>query len=228
MQTEMQREITESPVSFDKVMATAGRWIVAADALAALGAELRLLQMGTETSPDVRAALTAVSAAAGLEDLNALPGPQRDAAIGLIRMTLHHAIELVEDPSRSPGWTYTDPAILQGWGRGSMVVPGALKAAPELTNVQSFLDIGTGVGLLAVAAARVWPDAKIVGIDIWPPSLKLAETSVRAAWLQDHITIRTQDVAAWRTLNSTTACGSLRSSSTERNSRPRCHARFAR
>jgi SAM-dependent methyltransferase len=196
MQAEMQRERTESPVSFDKLMATAGRWIVAADALAALGAELRLLQLGTETSPDVRAALTAVSAAAGLEDLNALPEPQRDAVIGLIRMTLHHAIELVEDPSRAPGWTYTDPAILQGWGRGSMVVPGALKAAPELMNVRSFLDIGTGVGLLAVAAARVWPDAKIVGIDIWPPSLKLAETSVREAGLQDRITIRTQDVAA--------------------------------
>jgi hypothetical protein len=79
--------------------------------LAALGAELRMQQMGTETSPDVRAAFPA---AAGLEDLNGLPGPQRDAAIGLIRMTLHHAIELVEDPSRSPGWTYTDPAILQG------------------------------------------------------------------------------------------------------------------
>jgi cyclopropane fatty-acyl-phospholipid synthase-like methyltransferase len=77
-----------------------------------------------------------------------------------------------------------------------MVVPGALKAAPELTNVRSFLDIGTGVGLLAVAAARVWPDAKIVGIDIWPPSLKLAETSVREAGLQDRVTIRPQDVAA--------------------------------
>ena len=60
---------------------------------------------------------------------------------GLIRMGLHQASDLLDDPGRPPGWTFTDPAILQGWGRGSAVVPGVLAAAvPELAGVRSFLD----------------------------------------------------------------------------------------
>jgi SAM-dependent methyltransferase len=145
----------------------------------------------------VTGSLQAVSAAAGLPDLGELPPPQREMLIGLIRMGLHQAADLVDEPGRPPGWTFTDPAILQGWGRGSAMVPAALAAAaPELAGVRSFLDVGTGVGLLAVAAAGVWPQAAVVGIDIWNPALDAAAASVRAAGLADRITIREQDVTA--------------------------------
>jgi predicted O-methyltransferase YrrM len=197
MQAEMQRETTESPVSFEQVMASVGQWMVAAEALAAVGAELSLSPSGADVSPEVRSALRAVSSAAGLENLDRLPPQQREMAVGLIRLTLHHAVELVDRPARAPGWSYTEPAILEGWGRGSMIVPGAIKAtAPELADVRSFLDVGTGIGLLAVAAARVWPNASVVGIDIWSPSLELAQKTVREAGLEHRITIRDQDAAA--------------------------------
>ena len=42
----------------------------------------------------------------------------------------------------------------------------------------AFLDVGVGVGLLGVEMARLWPNLRIVGIDVWPPSLALARQNV--------------------------------------------------
>ncbi len=182
---------------FHDVMTVVSRWLTATEALAAVGAELTLMQAPEPGHPDVVSALAAVSAAAGLADLHELTGPQRQMVTGLVRMGLHQASDLLDDPGRPPGWTFTDSAILHGWGRGSMVVPAALVGAvPELAAVRSFLDVGSGVGLLAVAAAGVWPQATVVGIDIWGPSLEAAAANVRAAGLGDRITVRDQDVVA--------------------------------
>jgi SAM-dependent methyltransferase len=184
-------------MSFEDVMTVMGRWLTATEALAAVGAELTLKQAPEPGHPAVVGALQAVSAAGGLSGLDELTVPQRQMVTGLIRMALHQASDLLENPERPPGWTFTDPAILQGWGRGSAMVPGALAAAvPELAGVRSFLDVGSGVGLLAIAAASVWPEATVVGIDVWGPSLEAAAGNVRAAGLGDRITIRDQDVVA--------------------------------
>jgi len=192
-------------MSFEDVMATASRWAVATEALAAVGAELTLAQAGADGDspagtqrghPDVARALRAVSAAAGLPDLDQLPPPQRELLTGFIRMWLRQALDMVDDPARPPGWSFTDPDILKGWGRGSMLVPGALAAAaPELADVRSFLDVGTGIGLLAIAAAGVWPNATVTGIDVWAPALKTAADNIARAGLGDRITLREQDVA---------------------------------
>jgi SAM-dependent methyltransferase len=185
-------------MSFEDVMTVLSRWLTATEALAAVGAELTLKQAPEPGHPAVVDALQAVSAAAGLTGLDELTGPQRQMVTGLIRMGLHQASDLLDDPGRPPGWTFTDPAILQGWGRGSAVVPGALAAAvPELADVRSFLDVGSGVGLLAIAAAGVWPRATVVGIDVWGPSLEAAAANIRAAGLGDRITLRDQDVVAF-------------------------------
>jgi SAM-dependent methyltransferase len=184
-------------MSFEDVMTVLSRWLTATEALAAVGAELTLKQPPEPAHPAVAAALQAVSAAAGLTGLDELTGPQRQMVTGLIGMGLRQASDLLDDPGRPPGWTFTDPAILQGWGRGSAVVPGALAAAvPELAGVRSFLDVGSGIGLLAVAAAGVWPQATVVGIDVWGPSLEAAAANVRAAGLVDRITLRDQNVVA--------------------------------
>jgi len=184
-------------MSFEDVMTVMGRWLTATEALAAVGAELTLKQAPEPGHPAVVGALQAVSAAGGLSGLDELTVPQRQMVTGLIRMGLHQASDLLNDPGRPPGWTFTDPAILRGWGRGSAMVPGALAAAvPELAGVRSFLDVGSGVGLLAIAAAGVWPQATVVGIDVWGPSLEAAAANVRAAGLGDRITLRDQDVAA--------------------------------
>jgi SAM-dependent methyltransferase len=103
----------------------------------------------------------------------------------------------VDDPGRAPGWTYTDPAILDGWGRASMMVPPMIAAShPDLATVERVLDVGAGVGLLAVSAAGVWPGATIVGIDPWEASLDRARANVAQAGLGDRITLRAEDLAA--------------------------------
>lgn len=184
-------------MSFENVMGTLMRWNVAVEAAAALGAELSLMQSDGAAPREISEALRAVTAAAGLDGLDELSPQQRAVVVGIVRLYIRQAGDLLDDPAREPGWTFTDPVILDGWGRGSAMVPPAIASAvPELSEVRSFLDVGTGVGLLAVAAATVWPNAAIVGIDTWEPSLKRARDNVAGAGLQDRITLRSQDVAA--------------------------------
>ena len=75
-----------------------------------------------------------------------------------------------------------------------MMVPPVIKAAhPDLADITSFLDVGTGVGLLAVVARRTCgPSTTIVGIDIWDPSLERARANVEGAGLADRISLRKQ------------------------------------
>lgn len=181
-------------MAFEDVMGIVSRWTVATEALAALGAELALKQSGEAAPPDIAAVLSAVSVAAGIGDLDELAPPQQAIVAALVRLTLRQATDVLDHPAREAGWTYTDPVILDGWGRGSAMVPMLIAANPELRDVSSFLDVGTGVGLLAVAAAGVWPTATIVGIDTWDPSLERAGTHVTRAGVGDRVTLRKQDV----------------------------------
>jgi SAM-dependent methyltransferase len=182
---------------FEDVMPIVMRWATATEALAALGAELALQQPDAAPPPEIVSALRAVSTAGGISEIDELAVPQQAMVLGLIRMYLHQAMDLLEDPAKAPGWTFTDPAIVDGWGRGSSMIPALIASAhPDLAEVDSFLDVGTGVGLLAVAAAGVWPAATIVGIDPWEPSLERARANVAGAGLEDRVTLRSQDLAS--------------------------------
>ena len=77
--------------------------------------------------------------------------------------------------------------LLQGIGRMSMSVAAAIRAAGGARSrslASSWPDrygswtSGTGVGWLAVALARAYPEARVVGIDIFPPALELARANV--------------------------------------------------
>lgn len=59
---------------------------------------------------------------------------------------------------------------------------GCLEAIDRLARRQRFgriLDLGCGSGVLAIAAARVWPAARIVASDIDPVSIDVATTNAR-------------------------------------------------
>ena len=191
--TVLPRREKGATMSFENVMQQVMQWQVAGEALAALGADLTLQQSGAAAPPAIQDALRNVSVAAGLEvdDLNP---QQRAVVIGLIHTLFHQSSELLEEPGRAAGWKYVDPVILDGWGRGSAMLPMAFAHLPEFQNLSSFLDIGTGVGLLAVAAAGTWPNAQITGIDIWQPSLDRAQANVAQAGLEDRITLRLQNL----------------------------------
>jgi SAM-dependent methyltransferase len=184
-------------VELGLVMGKVQEWSDAAQTLAAVGAELALLESGAPQPPaEVVTALRGVTAAAGLAGLHELPAPQQAVALSMIRAFLHQAVDLIDDPARGPGWGYTDPAILDGWGRASRMVPTVIaQAHPDLAEVTRFLDVGTGVALLAIAATEVWPDATVVGLDTSSTSLARAKAHVDSAGRSDRIELREQALA---------------------------------
>jgi SAM-dependent methyltransferase len=85
-------------------------------------------------------------------------------------------------------------------GRGA---PGFLRLAstamPGLAEAVSrpgarMLDVGTGVGGLAVALAETLPQLTVVGIDVMPRVLALAEQVRAASPAADRVVLRRQDV----------------------------------
>jgi SAM-dependent methyltransferase len=180
-------------VAFEDVMNTAVRLSASMDALAAIGAYLSLAEDAGDAQ--TKAALADVVRAAGIEDIDSLEPQERAMALNMITLLFHLAQEVLEQPSRPAGWSYTDPVVLEGMGRGSGMLPGMMASSiPELGTVSSFLDVGCGVGWLAIAATMAWPAARVVGLDIWDPSIERARQHVAEAGLEDRITIRKQDV----------------------------------
>jgi SAM-dependent methyltransferase len=177
---------------------TAFRLQASAAAFAALGARLRLAtEPGLAGDPEVIGALDDVLAAAGVPPVSKLSPEEQARAAAMLRSLFRQTADIIEEPARPRGWSYTDPMILQGQGRASMVVPMLIAAcSPDLADVTSFLDVGTGVGWLAVAATtQVWPGCEVVGIDVWDPSLELAAANVAGAGVAGRVTLRRQDLA---------------------------------
>jgi SAM-dependent methyltransferase len=75
---------------------------------------------------------------------------------------------------------------------GLPVLPGLREklAAPGAR----MLDVGTGVGALAAAYAELFPELTVVGIDVLPRVLELAEQVVRSSSVADRVELRQQDV----------------------------------
>jgi hypothetical protein len=74
--------------------------------------------------------------------------------------------------------------MLPGLG-DAMAAPGA-----------RMLGVGTGVAALAVAYAEVFPALTVVGLDVLPRVLALAEETVRTSSVADRVVLRNQDVSA--------------------------------
>lgn len=177
----------------------------AMESLAALGATLRSGIDGTTAHPSVAPAIEAVVRATGLDpdELAALDPAARLAVARTIRTLFRQAFDLVEHPERAPGWLADDPVALDGQGRMSIPLAGAIadaaaqlgELADRLAGPQAtFLDVGTGVGWLAIALARHYPQLRVVGIDILEPALELARANVDHAGLGERITLRRTSV----------------------------------
>ena len=104
------------------------------------------------------------------------------------------------------GWHHTDPATLQMQGDASAVMPAMLKTqlAPHVGDLIAqlerpgarMLDIGTGVGSLAIAACRAFSQLSVVGIDAAEAPLTLARNNVARAGLADRIELRRMSIEA--------------------------------
>ncbi|MBV8227837.1 MAG: class I SAM-dependent methyltransferase [Verrucomicrobia bacterium] len=172
------------------------------EALAALGAELRLRQEELNGDSRVRSLLQEVVRRIDPELLDGIEPNQERAAFALIQTSFRQAIDLIENPARAPGWNYTDPIILESQGQVSRLIVRGIETLaaqrPDLGEALhrpgAFLDVGTGVGWLAIEAARAWPELRVVGIDSWEPALALARKNLAQSGLAERVELRSKRV----------------------------------
>lgn len=62
-----------------------------------------------------------------------------------------------------------------------MTTHGSLRALERLRHraMHNIVDLGTGTGILAIAAARLWPKARVIASDIDPVAIAVAKANAR-------------------------------------------------
>ena len=172
-------------------MGLTNRLLASAQALAAVAARVRLEDLALEGDPAVRAQLDRVVDALGVrDDVEALDERERAVVVAFARSYLAQALDLIDDPARKGAWSYSDPTLLRAQGSASAAVVRLIAEAGLGSADARILDVGTGVGGLAIAFCTTFPEATVVGIDPWEPALAIARESVAAAGLEDRITLR--------------------------------------
>ena len=172
------------------------------ETLAAIGAELRLRRDGLTGDARMRSLLQDVVHRIDPTILDRINPSQAQAALGLIRTSFRQAMDLLENPERAPGWVYDDPVVLDSQGRVSRLIVRGIEAAAAhradlasmLQQSGTFLDVGTGVGWLAIEAAQSWPALHVVGVDSWQPALDLARKNLAQSSLAERVEFRLQKI----------------------------------
>jgi precorrin-6B methylase 2 len=186
----------------EAMMARIRQLSVSVEALAALGAELRLRQEHLEGDPRLRKLLREAAQAVDARWLEHTDSNETAPALGLIQTVFRQSLDLLEHPARPPGWTFEDPQVLQTQGQLSRLVVRGIAAIaserPQLAGALQqpgvFLDVGTGAGWLAIEAAMTWPALRVVGLDPSEPALALARRNRAQSEVADRIELRSQRV----------------------------------
>lgn len=134
--------------------------------------------------------------------LDGLEPSQELAVLALIQAFFRQANDLLENPGRAPGWTYEDPVILEFQGQVSRLIVRSIDTlvvkrptlGTTLKQPGALLDVGTGVGWLAIEAARSWPALWVVGIDSWEAALILARKNLAQSDVAERVELRSQRV----------------------------------
>jgi SAM-dependent methyltransferase len=142
----------------------------------------------------------------GLAQQLRAPGA-REAYIAALRsqsLQSYAFVQQARDHMLTPGWHFTDPAILQAQGAGGVLLVQIIaeQLAPMLPGLRdrlaaptaAFLDVGTGVGRIAIEMCRRFPQVRVVGLDIQEAPLAEARRAVAGAGLTDRIELRRQAV----------------------------------
>ncbi len=185
-------------MSFENGMNLVSELLSRAQALAGLTARLRLEDMNGSADPLLRAQLERVMDHLGGETLvKNLSDSERTIMSAYARSYFRQALDLMENPDRPGSWEHTDPVLLQAQGSASMVVASLLHEAGFGKPDARILDVGTGVGGLAIALCKAYPLSKVVGLDPWEPSLEIARKNISEAGMESRITLHRVTVESY-------------------------------
>ena len=177
------------------------RLIGAVETLAALCVHLRRRVGAVELSSELANRVERVANL--VADTSRLDATRAAELSGFIQAILGQSAAFVIDPNRPPVWNVEDPEVLNGLGRGSAALGPLIRdvVAPQLPGLvdrmaasPTILDVGVGVAALAIALLRCFPSSRVVGIDVWAPSLEIARANVLGASLADRVELRQQSV----------------------------------
>ena len=175
-------------------------WSLAALALAASGA----------AAPELTSAARELLAAAGLAAVHGDPppdpgNPDPGQIASEAAASLEQASALLR--GRGSGWQdQSDEALLaQGNTSAQAATAFARILLPVMGDLDGrlaapgarMLDVGTGVGALAVAFAEAFPQLEVLGIDVFDRALTLAGHTVATSGVSTRVTVRKQDVAGF-------------------------------
>jgi SAM-dependent methyltransferase len=168
-------------------------WTTAAVVLAIRGA----------ASEEQQAAARAVLAARGVAGVASLGAEEAGGLAAQAAAPIHQVAAVL----RGDGQTWaaqSDEALLaQGRASAQSAAGFAQFGLPMLAGLREaftdgarMLDVGTGVAGMAIAYAELFPRLTVVGIDVMPRVLALAEQTVAASPASDRIILRQQDVTS--------------------------------
>ncbi len=168
--------------------------------LALVGASIKL-RSDASVAPAIREQIDAGARMALAEVVDVTDEEQLSLALVMVEMALSEAGELFRNPDRGSNWEILDVAAMQAMGRASKSVFTRIQSIAEAhpglrkTFQGTFLDVGTGVGGIALEAARLCPDIRVDGIDIWEPALELARQNIAESPYADRVSVRNLDVS---------------------------------
>jgi SAM-dependent methyltransferase len=185
-----------------------GKSMVSAAALTALAAVLDEKTSGNALDPDTAQRIAELLAVVGAADLLKDVGPSEAlGALAQIRAMYLLDSKLMFEKTRTRKWDHVEPEILESVGDVARIVhaqtvtreivPGCEGLAERFRAGAAMLDVGVGVGRSAIALAQMWPGLRIVGIDPWQRSLRLARENVDRAGLADRIELREQGIESF-------------------------------
>lgn len=168
-------------------------WSAAALVLAVQGA----------ASGEQRSAAQAVLRASGLGRVVTL-GPEESGVLAAqAAAPVHQVAALLRGEGQM--WAAQSDEALLAQGRASAQGAAAFArfGLPSLSGLPEafaggarMLDVGTGVAAMAVACAELFPRLTVVGIDVMPRVLRLAQQTVAASSVSDRVVLREQDVSS--------------------------------
>jgi hypothetical protein len=166
-------------------------WSTAAVVLAIQGA----------ASEEQQAAAQAVLEACGLDGVAGLGVEEAGGLAARAAASIHQVAALLRGEGQMWAAQSDEALLAQGRASAQVVTGFAQYVLPMLAGLQEafadgarMLDVGTGVAAIAVAYAELFPRLTVVGIDVMPRVLALAEQTLAASSVGDRIILRQQDV----------------------------------